>query len=584
MHPLGHSEKGTFMQQRTTHRPETSRAHLLRQTCSRLTTYVVSLLLLFSVIGLSGCSDGSDSDNERMAEVTDLENRVFTFSDGTVFHSGLANTSVTFTIGSFNGTSTAPFRLSTDGATATGRATIGSCDFMFTASTFASTTGPQVGNSLSADCNIALDSDMLRVAANGRDVTATTSAVVQATLAGVVYIESNIPQPNGNSILAWRRDADGRLTPLPGSPFVTGGAGVGTDPNTIPTVGPFDSDQNLIVNAARSRLFAVNSGSDTIAVFAILPDGGLVPVAGSPFPSGGINPVSVGLAGDRLYVVNKNDDPMRTDMAARPNYTGFTVAANGALTPIPGSTVVLPSRTQNPTQALISPDSALLFGADLFGTEAELEPGLLQSFRIQGDGTLVQNTPVSPPAAEFVGGVDLNGDGTPDALPLGLQVHPTQRVLYVGFVTGNRLGVYTYNSEGVLTFVRSVPNGGALICWIAVNQAGTRLYTTNTGDDTISVYDTTDPLEPVEMQTVQLQGNGNPFQLALDSNGDFLYTVKQRAFPTGLGGEVTPPGEGSFLSVLRVNNDGTLSEVATSPLNLPVPTNPFTRAQGVAAL
>src|SRR5689334_4697502 len=42
----------------------------------------------------------------------------------------------------------------------------------------------------------------------------------------VVYVESNISTPGGNSILAFRRDAQGNLTPLPGSPFLTGGTGV----------------------------------------------------------------------------------------------------------------------------------------------------------------------------------------------------------------------------------------------------------------------------------------------------------------------------------------------------------------------
>jgi hypothetical protein len=116
------------------------------------------------------------------------------------------------------------------------------------------------------------------------------ASAVQPTLEGVVYVESNLFGENANSILAFRRDENGALTLLPGSPFLTGGSGVAID--DVPTVGAFDSDQNIIVNPERTRLFAVNSGSDTIAVFDILPDGGLVPVPGSPFSSGGINPVS----------------------------------------------------------------------------------------------------------------------------------------------------------------------------------------------------------------------------------------------------------------------------------------------------
>ena len=132
--------------------------------------------------------------------------------------------------------------------------------------------------------------------------------------AGVVYIESNVGDPpGGNSILAFRRDAAGRLALLGG--FPTGGTGVHVPPDTTfgnfaETLGPFDSDQNLILNRAGTRLFAVNSGSDTIAVFNVRRNGVLVPVPGSPFPSGGVKPVSVGLAAGEnvLVVVNKDYD------------------------------------------------------------------------------------------------------------------------------------------------------------------------------------------------------------------------------------------------------------------------------------
>ena len=96
-----------------------------------------------------------------------------------------------------------------------------------------------------------------------------------------VYVESN--DPAGNAIFAFaRNDANGSLMPLPGSPFPAGGLGI-----TFTTaLGPFDSDQEVIVNPQHTLLFAVNGGSDTIAVFNIQADGSLTPVAGSPFPSG----------------------------------------------------------------------------------------------------------------------------------------------------------------------------------------------------------------------------------------------------------------------------------------------------------
>jgi hypothetical protein len=121
-----------------------------------------------------------------------------------------------------------------------------------------------------------------------------------------VYVESNIPGSQLNSILAYLATPDGMLSPLPGSPYATGGAGF-TDPSFA--LGPFDSDQNLITNPEHTLLFAVNSGSNTISVFHIAGDGSLNPAQGSPFSSNGINPVSVGYENGILVVVNKHQDP-----------------------------------------------------------------------------------------------------------------------------------------------------------------------------------------------------------------------------------------------------------------------------------
>ena len=117
-----------------------------------------------------------------------------------------------------------------------------------------------------------------------------------------VYVESNVNTPNGNSIYAFKRDVDGRLHAVTGSPFVTGGTGV---TYTGYSIGPYDSDQEVVVNAAQTQLFAVNTGSNTIAVFNIEEGGALSPVEGSPFPSGGASPVSLGLRGNILYIANQ---------------------------------------------------------------------------------------------------------------------------------------------------------------------------------------------------------------------------------------------------------------------------------------
>jgi 6-phosphogluconolactonase (cycloisomerase 2 family) len=382
-----------------------------------------------------------------------------------------------------------------------------------------------------------------------------TASAQPAKARGVVYVESN--DPAGNAVFAFQRHDDGSLTPLPGSPFPTGGLGITPTFN----LGPFDSDQEVIVNPDHTLLFAVNGGSDTVAVFRINPDGTLAPVDGSPFPSGGSNPVSVGLSGDDvLCVVNQDQDPGHPGRFL-PDYTSFRVSDRGRLLPIPRSTFFVDAGS-SPSQALVAPDGGVLFGAEFLG-------GLLRTFRIAENGRLVPGVAQPLPPAEFA-----DTGAAPN--PLGLAVHPTKRLLYVDFVTVSRVGVYRYNEAGDLRFVRSVPDSGTAPCWALVNRAGTRLYASNTADASVSVFDIArDPTEPVEIQKVSLRTTGSCFQFALDPAGQFLHVVTQQAAPTQ---DVTANG----LNVLKVNADGTLTEVPTSPTLLPVPN--LVRPQGVAAL
>jgi hypothetical protein len=85
-----------------------------------------------------------------------------------------------------------------------------------------------------------------------------------------VYVETNLSP--ANSIRAFERGAPGQLSEISGSPFPTGGAGSGY--NGV-AVGPDDSDQEIVTNAGRSLLFAINAGSDSIAVMPIASDGSL---------------------------------------------------------------------------------------------------------------------------------------------------------------------------------------------------------------------------------------------------------------------------------------------------------------------
>jgi hypothetical protein len=89
------------------------------------------------------------------------------------------------------------------------------------------------------------------------------------------------------------------------------------------------------------------------------------------------------------------------------------------------------------------------------------------------------------------------------------------------------------------------------------------------------VYDSTFPLQPVEIQHLKLKGVGNPLQLTVDPRGNFLYVVTQRASAS------IPLGQGNTLHVLRINEiTGKLEDDSFVELSVP----PGTRPQGVAAV
>lgn len=392
------------------------------------------------------------------------------------------------------------------------------------------------------------------------------------TASNVVYVLSNTVGANQNSVLAFTRAADGTLTTMAGSPYATGGSGVD---NPTQALGPDDVDFPIAMSADRKRLFAVNPGSNTIAVFNISSTGALTAVAGSPFSSGGINPSSVGVAGDKIYVVNKANDPAQ-GTGGVPNYTGFAVSSTGALTPIAGSTVNTIVGA-SPQMALVSPSKSLLFGSDFLAPTTASHQGALRAFVIGASGTLT--TAAGTP-------LDIPGDAAKRVV-LGLASHPTQNVLYAGFVAQNLIGVYSYDgTSGALTFRTTAANSGKATCWIITNASGSALYTSNTADNSVSWYNSTNALAPVEMQHLVLKeggvtytdpmGNVVPtsevYELSLDPTGKFLYVLANHTNPDFT---VT---NGNILHTLVVAADGSLSEPST-PTHLAVSTH--TRPMGV---
>jgi hypothetical protein len=228
-----------------------------------------------------------------------------------------------------------------------------------------------------------------------------------------VYIETNIKTPNGNSIAGFARSFNGQLEPIPGSPFLTGGAGTqyaGVD------VGPGDPDQDVISNPEHTLLFAVNSGSDTIAVFHIQGNGALTPAEGSPFPSGGNDPVSQPRA-EWQYSVRREQErrfrPYHCDSSQLHDISGGTRRKADAYIRQnkrhdKGISVHSLGSCRSVSESGISRSQHQpALGADFLG-------GLIQRFQYDWNGGLRQLPPLALPASEF-------SDTTTGRYPLGLE-------------------------------------------------------------------------------------------------------------------------------------------------------------------
>ena len=157
-------------------------------------------------------------------------------------------------------------------------------------------------------------------------------------------------------------------------------------------------------------------------MLAVGSDGTLTAAAGSPVSSGGIEPVSIAVHGDLVYVANEGNGTTGS------NYTGFTLADDGRLTPLSGSTVPLPP-TALPGDILFNGTGKNLIGIEVGTTDPSTF--LIDSFLVGADGRL---TPAagSPFPAEAAG-------------PFGSEFSPTDpHHLYVSNAhggDGQRIGV-----------------------------------------------------------------------------------------------------------------------------------------------
>ena len=351
--------------------------------------------------------------------------------------------------------------------------------------------------------------------------TAGASASTGSRVVGYTYIDGNTA--TANTIDGFARHADGSVTPLPGSPFAAGGAGLGTGL----------ASQGAIQATRDGRyLLAVNAGSNQISVLRVTSGGAPVPV-GQPVSSGGIKPVSVAVSRSGLvYVANQGNGASGSD------YSGFRLGFGGTLTPIPGSRVSVPAT------AGLGDVFFNAFGHHLIGTRTGTSQ--IDSFLVLPGGHLLA-AQGSPFTGQGLG--QLGAEFSP-ARPGQLFVSNAHNGAGLGTVSAYRDGF-----RGRLSPIGSSPfaDGQTAPCWVEISHDGRYLFTVNTGSGNISSYSIRADGSLALIGSTPISGGGADIDARLSPDGKTL----------------SVDGSGNhILSVFAVHG-GTLTELPSSPTPLP---------------
>jgi 6-phosphogluconolactonase len=297
---------------------------------------------------------------------------------------------------------------------------------------------------------------------------------------GHVYVQTN--SAAGNTVVAFDRAADGRLTP--DETVATGGLG---------TSSGLGDQGALAITADERHLLVVNAGSDDVTLFEIGDDGldlaDVEPV--------GDRPVSVAVHENLVYVLNQGADTIQA----------LRISDEDTLVSVSRSTRPLSTTNANAAQVAFSPDGDLL-------AVTEKDTQTIDTYVVRTNGRAI-----GP-----------NAQPSSGATPFGFQFGHDGR-LYVSEAPGSAASSYDVDGAGTITPISaSVPNGQAAACWLVVTSDGRFAYTANAGTANVSQYTI------ASNGALALVGDGasgatDPGPVDLDvSDGDrFLYVLNSRS-------------------------------------------------------
>lgn len=348
---------------------------------------------------------------------------------------------------------------------------------------------------------------------------------------GYVYVLNNILS-GPNSITVFNREEDGSLK-LAGTTSI-GGVG---------SLSAFaDGTQgSLILTQDRTRLFAVDAGSDQISVVNV--HNGHLSLA-NVSSSGGVGPVSLTYKDGLLYVLNAAN---ASKQAA--NLVGFHVDSDGELHPIAGATKALSTAHPNPAQVQIDPSGHFLL-------VTEKVTNLIDVYRIHRDGSL--SNPTTFPSV--------------GAYPFGLAFNPANPQEFIaddGFGTGKGVGAVTaYRlAHGNVNLINGpVLDNQIAPCWMVITHDGHFAYTSDADSHAISGYrideNSSISLLNADGLTAATPSDTFPLEESLSRDSSFLYVLESRLL-------LKQPGPAT-LGGFSIHHNGSLTSVVNpSQITLP---------------
>ena len=329
--------------------------------------------------------------------------------------------------------------------------------------------------------------------------------------AGTVYTNDNA-SPN-NNVLYYYRASDGSLTY--GGSVATGGMGTGSAL----------ASQGAVVLTNNGRfLLTVDAGSNQISVFNVQSSG--VPVFNSITSSHGTMPVSLTVYGNLVYVLNAGGTG---------NIAGFWLSNSGTLSYIAGSSQLLSAASGTGAEQIgFNPDGNVLI-------VTETGTNIIDTYLVNSMG--VASPPTTHPSVGYAPyGFAFTGYGT----LVVSEAHGSVGTAGLGLYDGT-LSSYVLSDQGNLrTISGSMPTFGAAPCWVAIDNQGSFVYTSNAHEGTISVFSITGPATLTLTSSIEAKLNIPTLDLAFSKNSQFLYALN--------GGSITG---------FKVFNDGSLWQVTS---------------------